>query len=275
MGVNLKKYRLGMLVFFLAFILSLGGCQSGESAGEKQAAQTVEDSGTDAGNGENKEQEEADGTGEDDVSEAAGEEKGEIPQELLPAGPISEDGKTLDGAAAENGAGVSGENTGTGSVASSVTSGKSASSNQTVDASGGSSKSTSGKQDSTVSGSGQTNSAGASDKKDTIQVTISAECKNAAKKGYTGPTTLLGAKKLTLKKGSTVYDALAASGVAFSGGGGYISGIGGVYEFDWGEKSGWLYSVNGTFPGAGCNQYVCSDKDVIKWRYTTDMGNDL
>lgn len=107
------------------------------------------------------------------------------------------------------------------------------------------------------------------EQKNTIQVKISISCKEAAKEGYTGPTTLLPTTTLTLEKGATVYDALKATGVAFSGAGGYVAGISGVYEFDWGSTSGWLYYVNGIKPNVASTKYVCKDGDVIQWRYTT------
>lgn len=108
-------------------------------------------------------------------------------------------------------------------------------------------------------------------KENTIQVKISIECKAAVKEGYTGPATLLATKTLTLKKGATVYDALEASGVAFSGAAGYVAGINGVYEFDWGSESGWVYYVNGSKPNVSSAKYVCKDGDVIQWKYTTKL----
>jgi hypothetical protein len=55
----------------------------------------------------------------------------------------------------------------------------------------------------------------------------------------------------------------------------YIEGINNLYEFDCGNLSGWMYSVNGTFPNYGCSQYQLSDGDVIKWLYTCDLGTDV
>ena len=55
----------------------------------------------------------------------------------------------------------------------------------------------------------------------------------------------------------------------------YIEGIYNLYEFDCGELSGWMYSVNGWFPNYGCSQYTLSDGDVIRWVYTCDLGNDV
>ena len=55
----------------------------------------------------------------------------------------------------------------------------------------------------------------------------------------------------------------------------YIEGIGNLYEFDAGEQSGWMYSVNGTYPHYGSSQYVLSDGDTVCWVYTTDLGADV
>lgn len=55
----------------------------------------------------------------------------------------------------------------------------------------------------------------------------------------------------------------------------YIEGIGNLYEFDCGPQSGWMYSVNGVYPGLGCSAYTLADGDVIVWSYTCDLGADL
>lgn len=55
----------------------------------------------------------------------------------------------------------------------------------------------------------------------------------------------------------------------------YIEGIGNLYEFDCGELSGWMYSVNGWFPNYGCSRYQLQDGDEVAWVYTCDLGNDV
>ena len=55
----------------------------------------------------------------------------------------------------------------------------------------------------------------------------------------------------------------------------YIEGINNLYEFDVGEHSGWMYSVNGWFPIYGCSRYRLQDGDVVEWKYTCDLGNDI
>ena len=55
----------------------------------------------------------------------------------------------------------------------------------------------------------------------------------------------------------------------------YIEGIHNLYEFDVGEGSGWMYSVNGWYPNYGCSRYALQDGDVVEWRYTCDLGFDV
>ncbi len=55
----------------------------------------------------------------------------------------------------------------------------------------------------------------------------------------------------------------------------YIEGINNIYEFDCGSLSGWLYRVNGLFPGCGSSQCKVNYKDVIEVVYTCNMGKDV
>ena len=55
----------------------------------------------------------------------------------------------------------------------------------------------------------------------------------------------------------------------------YIEGIGNIYEFDCGPQSGWMFSVNGIYPGLGCSAYTLADGDVILFNYTCDLGADF
>lgn len=84
-------------------------------------------------------------------------------------------------------------------------------------------------------------------------------------------------------EGETVYDVLMRAvrrhGIQADIRGGseaaYISGINYLYEFDFGDLSGWVYHVNGISPSVGCGQYKLSDGDKIEWLYTCDLGNDV
>lgn len=55
----------------------------------------------------------------------------------------------------------------------------------------------------------------------------------------------------------------------------YIEGIGNLYQFDGGELSGWMYSVNGEFLGNGSSSYTVKSGDVIQWVYTCNLGKDV
>lgn len=55
----------------------------------------------------------------------------------------------------------------------------------------------------------------------------------------------------------------------------YIAGINYIYEFDFGDLSGWVYHVNGIAPSRGCGEYEISDGDRIEWLYTCEIGHDL
>ncbi len=55
----------------------------------------------------------------------------------------------------------------------------------------------------------------------------------------------------------------------------FIEGINNLYEFDVGELSGWMYSVNGWFPNYGSSRYALKDGDVVEWVYTCDLGADV
>lgn len=55
----------------------------------------------------------------------------------------------------------------------------------------------------------------------------------------------------------------------------YVEGINNLYEFDCGQGSGWMYSVNGVFPNYGCSSYKPANNDKIAFRYTCELGYDL
>ena len=55
----------------------------------------------------------------------------------------------------------------------------------------------------------------------------------------------------------------------------YVEGINNLYEFDCGQGSGWMYSVNGVFPNYGCSSYKPASNDKIAFRYTCELGYDL
>ncbi len=86
--------------------------------------------------------------------------------------------------------------------------------------------------------------------------------------------------KVTVKKGASAYQVLSqackAEGIALDAeytpmyGSYYVRGIGHLYEMDAGDRSGWLYMVNGKKPDVGASGYVMSDGDALVWEYTCD-----
>lgn len=55
----------------------------------------------------------------------------------------------------------------------------------------------------------------------------------------------------------------------------YVEGIGNLYEFDCGQRSGWLYFVNGISQGYSCSEYTLKPGDRVEWVYTCDLGQDV
>lgn len=129
----------------------------------------------------------------------------------------------------------------------------------------------------------------------TIKCTISISCATlldnmdslpaAKKKLVPSDGILLKAATVKVKGGSTVFDVLKqvtkANNIHLEYSftpmykSYYIEGIGNLYEFDGGELSGWMYSVNGEFPGYGCSSYKVKNGDEIKWVYTCNLGKDV
>ena len=96
---------------------------------------------------------------------------------------------------------------------------------------------------------------------------------------------IMAPRTVAFSPGETVFDVLGrecrASGIHMEHNfnpmynSAYVKGISNLYEFDGGPESGWMYSVNGWFPNYGSSAYVLSDGDVICWRYTCNLGNDI
>lgn len=96
----------------------------------------------------------------------------------------------------------------------------------------------------------------------TVSVSVSSSAADGRVSGSAHPT---------FKKGATAYDALRATGLSVSTKssqyGLYVSAIGGLAEFEYGGKSGWMYSVNGSAPNVSCGKYVLKDGDTVSWYY--------
>ena len=117
-------------------------------------------------------------------------------------------------------------------------------------------------------------------------VTMSVRCDTIAD-SVGNDSVIIAENEFCIEDGDTVFDVLKRTldknkiPFDYSGTDGskitnvYIRGINNIYEFDYGEMSGWMYKVNGKFPDTSCGNYVLKSGDVIEWLYTKDIGNDL
>lgn len=91
--------------------------------------------------------------------------------------------------------------------------------------------------------------------------------------------------EINLPEGASAYDQLVAAARQYglqldsvtsaAYGTTYIKGLAYLYEYDFGELSGWMYSVNGEFANVGCGEYKLAEGDRVVWEYTCELGNDL
>lgn len=84
--------------------------------------------------------------------------------------------------------------------------------------------------------------------------------------------------KLTLEKNSYVLDALhnalSVAGIPYQAEVNYISSIRGLAEFDNGDNSGWMYTLNGRYPTRGVSEQKLKSGDVIVFHYTDDYTKE-
>lgn len=80
-------------------------------------------------------------------------------------------------------------------------------------------------------------------------------------------------KKMEFEEGDTVMDVLKRTGVDIDVSKGYVAGIDGLYEFDCGKNSGWMYRVNGKFPNYMAGKCKLHDGDKVEWLYTCVRGS--
>lgn len=118
-------------------------------------------------------------------------------------------------------------------------------------------------------------------------VTLTIRCDTAAGKSDSqyipADGVILDVTEFAIEEGDSVYDILTEAAQKYriqlenngSGDMVYIVGINYLYEYDFGDLSGWVYRVNGEAPSAGCGEYILSDGDEIAWLYSCDLGNDL
>ena len=100
-------------------------------------------------------------------------------------------------------------------------------------------------------------------------VTVSVYVDSSKAPGY--PASMANTT-VAIPKGSSVYTALAATGVALGGSSSYVASINGLIERAFGAESGWKYSVNGVDPGMSAGSYILTGAETIRWRYTLTLN---
>lgn len=116
-------------------------------------------------------------------------------------------------------------------------------------------------------------------------ITLTIRCDKVAGRAAHIPENgvILEETSLPIASGDTVYtiltDAARMKGFHMEASGAqgmmYVHGIGNIYEFDFGDLSGWLYTVNGETHSVGVDQYVLKDGDRVELRYTLELGRDM
>lgn len=114
------------------------------------------------------------------------------------------------------------------------------------------------------------------------RVTLSIRCDAVAGRAEHIPKdgVILAETELAIAEGDSVYtvllDAARKYQIQLENDGGalspYISGIAHLYEFDFGDLSGWVYLVNGESPSVGAGSYILKDGDRVEWIYSLEMG---
>lgn len=165
---------------------------------------------------------------------------------------------------AEQAANTSSDGGNSAAAGNSSNQGKSNSSSNGNKSSGSNSNGSGSASSKSSNGSSSSTNQGSTAKGDTITVSVSVS--SSAADGRVS-----GSAHPTFKKGATAYDALCATGLSVSTKssqyGLYVSAIGGLAEFEYGGKSGWMYSVNGSTPNVSCGKYRLKDGDSVSWFY--------
>lgn len=121
-----------------------------------------------------------------------------------------------------------------------------------------------------------------------VTVTLSIRCNSVAglsdKEYIPADGIILDESEFTVSEGSSVYDVLvlaarqneiSVENSAATESAAYIAGINYIYEFDFGDISGWVYKVNGETPSSGCGTYAVKNGDKIEWLYSLNLGEDV
>ena len=112
-------------------------------------------------------------------------------------------------------------------------------------------------------------------------VTISIRCDRVIGMAEHIPSDgiILDTATFDIEEGDTVYSILIEAAKKYklqidqntSGTMTYVSGINNIGEMDFGDVSGWTYTVNGEVAMVGASEYVLKDGDVIEWKYALTL----
>lgn len=115
-------------------------------------------------------------------------------------------------------------------------------------------------------------------------VTITIRCDTiAGETGAPADPVILPVTEVQIERGETAFAVLGQitkenripMDFTGSGSSAYVKGIAGLYEFDYGNLSGWIYLINGEEMSIGCGAAEVSPGDRIEFLYTKMLGDDL
>lgn len=115
----------------------------------------------------------------------------------------------------------------------------------------------------------------------TMAIRCDAICSLEGSEAYPADGVIMPLTEFAVSEGESalelLYDAVKAYALQLEVDGGelaetaYVRGIASLYEFDFGDLSGWSYEVNGERLSVGCGAYTLQDGDRIEWIYTINL----
>lgn len=130
----------------------------------------------------------------------------------------------------------------------------------------------------------KTTSGGGSSSSKTLRITVKVmihgdDCDNSyTYKNDASSFEELASANIYINKNGTVFDVLSKTlekeGVEFTEADGYVSEIGGYSEFDHGNRSGWMFTVNGKHIDTGCRETKLTKDSTVVWYYTDDYTKE-
>ena len=127
---------------------------------------------------------------------------------------------------------------------------------------------------------------------ETMTVSLAIRCDSVVPYAAENPAipadgVILESSAIALAPGSTAYDQLLLAarqnGFTFINKAAadndykdaYISTLAGLSEFDYGDNSGWLFTVNGQLAPVGCGACQLHNGDRVVWYYTCNYVEDM